>query len=190
MHGNKELIAYYDKKLIQSGYILIPIAALFYMYHYGIYVLWSFIANVLFCFFKTNPWFISDIGYYVIFSLKALIIFFIVSLAFAFVYNFFLSKSTIPVIIVNSRGMFIKHFGFIPWSNISEVDYYLGIPYKSGDAVGIRVKDTSLLNKQTTFSGKLTIFYSKKFGYPTIIVSNITIESHEIISFVRQFISK
>lgn len=190
MYKDKELVVYYDKNIIRNGYIYVPIVIgmAIYMYYSGVYILWDLIANLLFsC--GINLLLINNVGYYLIVALQFLIISFVVLILLAFMYNLFLFKSNTPILILNHEGIFAKRFGLIPWNNIIDVTPYLGMPSSLG-AIEVQIKNTSLLYEQATVSGKLSIFFSKQFGHSPLIIANIILDSHIVLSFARQCINK
>lgn len=128
------------------------------------------------------------IGFYLSFLLQSILIIFAALILFGFIYTFLIDPN-IPAAILNEDGIWVKNYCFIPWQDIDEIAPYTfgNVPIES---IGIRVKDRSKLSKKSAFAGKCGVFWSRIFGYPHIIISNITVDNDQVISFAQQFISK
>jgi len=129
-----------------------------------------------------------DSGYssVVLFLMKILLsITFVISILIFICIPF--QKINVPNAILNQDGIWIKHYGFIPWKDIKEIaKYTYGTPI---EIVGIQVKYPDLLSKQASFGGKCGIFWSKIFGYYHISIGSPEITSDEILYFANKYIT-
>ncbi len=57
--------------------------------------------------------------------------------------RFFFPKKGDPVAILNKNGIWLPHFGLIPWKNITEFGPYI-VPTTPPEVIAIRVNDKSL----------------------------------------------
>ena len=165
---NQELIIYSDK----NTYKRISFVAF----------AWTSIA--LFLFFYTRH--SLSAAYFSLFLQIILGLIFTIALISCF-YSLYRIARTTPMAIINSKGIWVKQFGIIPWHNIQKVDkcYVMNMPVEK--AVGIKVHDTGSLSKQATIAGKMIIFESKILKCPTIVFDNIELETETIIIFANQF---
>ena len=128
------------------------------------------------------------IGFYLSFLIQSILIIFAALLLFVFIYASRLDYN-IPAAILNEEGIWVKNYCFVPWQDIDEI-----APYSLGsmpiESIGIRVKDRAKLSKKSGFGGKSAVFWSRIFGYPQIIISNIAVDNDQVISFAKQFINK
>lgn len=104
-------------------------------------------------------------------------------------YLFLAPSMTEPVAIASEKGMYVRNFGLIPWKEIVEIAPYR---YKQCplESLGIRVNDRKTLSKQSSFQGSCQIFWSRIFGYPPILLSNIDTPYNVIIRYSEQFLKK
>lgn len=120
-------------------------------------------------------------------NIKFAIYWFLVSLITlilaALLYFIYLSRGQKIAARLDRDGIWVHHYGFIPWDEITEFEPYYQTPIVG---IGIRVKDPEKLSKQSAFGGKSGVFWSKKFGYPHVILSNLEIANEEIIDFKNQ----
>ena len=127
------------------------------------------------------------VSIYILLPLQIILGFFLVLFIFALIFYFYLQRKNEPVAILNEEGIWVQHFGFIPWNEVEEVAPYInpGAPLIS---VGIRVKDPAKLSAQAHFFGKCGVFWSKRFGYPPIILAALDVDNDQVISFAHRFI--
>ena len=91
--------------------------------------------------------------------------------------------------IFSTDGIWIKNFGFIPWSGILELgDYPATKGKKLPRAFGIRFKDPQAISQQSDWQGKMRIFWSKVFGYPPLLLPNLDVSYDEIINFCEPYL--
>lgn len=104
-------------------------------------------------------------------------------------YLFFAPPTSVPLLTMSEKGIGVRNFGLIPWSNVHDVAPYR---YKNSPIVslGIRVKDNKILSEQASFQGRCQIFWSRIFGYPQIILSSLTVSYDEIIRYSEHFLDK
>lgn len=169
MVNKLELIVPLNKKNIQLMIIIAPcmIAALFW---------WLSICIK----------FENIFNYYLISLAKLSIIGSILMFLIGFIFAIFLIQDNEPAAVLNEDGIRVKYFGLIAWENIDKMEPYKLIK-SSVESIGIRVKNVSLYN-QATLSGKSILLWSKIFGYPPIILSNLALENFEVINFANRFI--
>lgn len=125
------------------------------------------------------------LGIYLTFLIQALLSIVLCMFLAAYINLFFLIKSDSLAAILSPDGIWIKDFGFIFWQDIHEFGPYI-VTTTPIINLGIRVKDISKLSKQASFNGKCAIFWSKIFGYPPIILSNLALENEQILCFAMR----
>lgn len=125
-------------------------------------------------------------GFFISQIIRSILFFTLILFTIGVIYGLFMQKDSDPAARLSSDGIWVKHFGFIPWSEIEQFGEYAiaGTPMV---AIGIRVKNLKLLSKQATLSGKSGVFWSKIFGYPPIIISNIALDNDQVIGYARRF---
>lgn len=102
-------------------------------------------------------------------------------------YGYYLNKSEDSAAILNQGGIWIKHFGFISWSNIDKVDCYY-LPMAPVEIIGIRVKDLAQMSRNAPLSGKINFFWAKLFSYDYHInLVGIALDNGQVVAFARQF---
>ncbi len=129
-----------------------------------------------------NP-FAESLGPTIVSGIRVIIICLIGIFIAALAYNLSLSKSSTPAAILSEEGVWVRYYGLIPWHEITEFGEYIRTPIVG---IGIRVKDLDTLSKQAAFTGKCGIFWSKRFGYPPVILANLDLGNEEIMSFARE----
>lgn len=129
------------------------------------------------------------IGYYARVGIQSLIVFFIVMLFLALIYNIWLIKDDQPVAVLKQEGIWIMRHGFISWQDIQEVAIYKnpGISIKS---IGIRLKYPAKIAQQSSFGGKCAFFWARICGYPHIILANIDLENEYVLDYAQRFMQK
>lgn len=160
-----KLIVEFDKNILQ-GFNYLPL-------------IWaaSFIWIMFVCQWGTIGRFIQF--FFILFDVLILI---------AATYTYFLIKNPEPAAIIDSSGMWVKHYGHIPWCNIAWVGNY---QWRNSPFVqlGVSLKDVETVRKQASIAGKMGIFWSKIFKYPPIIISNIALSNQTVIDYAQQFLS-
>lgn len=96
-----------------------------------------------------------------------------------------------PVAVLDQKGIWVNHYGFVPWENIDVI-----MPYPIGGTnmlggLGIMVKDPNIFLGQADRQGKVGLFWAKFFGYFHITyyhinISNVDVPIGEIISFAQE----
>lgn len=167
---NKEHVIYFDKDRARKTLKVFPIMLYAFALSLGISL---YLENLI-----NNRILISFIV-----MIKSITIFFFVLLLFAVLYIFFKMKNNDPIVILNQNGIWMKHYGLISWEDIEEIAPYLFLKAPI-ETIGIQVKNTSLLLKQSSFNGKMGIFWSKIFKRPHIILE----KNDEILNFAKRFI--
>jgi len=181
MNKKIKLVVGIDKKHIFLGLIIVPImiaimlALLFFISRVNIVSISSCYSNLFLLFFI----FFTRITLYVLIGAFSIIA---VYLPFLLIYNG-------PLAILDLNGIWIKNYNFIPWKNIKE--FVLYSPYGTAENIGIYVKDTALLFKQSSLSGKMSILSAKLFGNYHITLANPdNSKSAEIMFFYNRHIKK
>lgn len=96
-----------------------------------------------------------------------------------------------PIAILNHQGIWLKHYGLIPWNNVLAIEEYR--IHKSVRAsrnmwgLGIRLKDINPVMAQTSWMRKKLLKWSQRSGLYDIVLSNIDIEHKEVIRFAQPF---
>jgi hypothetical protein len=137
------------------------------------------------CLLYLSFWLRRFLGHYITFFMQSIIILILIMFIIGFISGIFMNK-TEPAARLTQEGIWVKHFGFILWSEIDIFDYYK-FPGAPLIGIGIRVKNNKKLAKQASFNGLMGIFWSKIIGYPPIIIFNTSIDSEEIMAFARRF---
>ncbi len=97
------------------------------------------------------------------------------------------SKKDGTALILDSKGIRLKNHGFIPWSEIDEFNTYI-FPTTPLEVIGIRFKNTSSISRQSTKSGKMTLFWARLFRYHYhISLANLAVENHVIVEYAKYF---
>ncbi|MGB8367587.1 MAG: hypothetical protein WCD44_04475 [Candidatus Babeliales bacterium] len=116
-----------------------------------------------------------------------------------------------PMAILKKEGVWINRHGFISWQHIETIFSYVSNPdniknlpirlQKKNTMIGIKIRkeSISLINKQSSLSGKLVFFWSKFFGYyyakffdhhHHITLACTDIPAEEIVSFADRYLKK
>lgn len=88
--------------------------------------------------------------------------------------------------ILNKEGVWIQYHGWISWNNIEEIFIYR-ISTTPMEGIAIDFCNPLLVSKQSSFLGKIRLFWPRIFKYPHVILTNLDIENEVIISFSRRF---
>jgi hypothetical protein len=109
--------------------------------------------------------------------------FFLIGLAYGYFF-----KQDEPAAILSSQGIWIKHYGLIPWDNIIQIRTYT-LPNAPLEVIGIQAKNIMSISVNASFAGKCGLFWAKLFGYQyQITLSCLALENDEVLDFARQFI--
>ncbi|MCL4229909.1 hypothetical protein KJZ61_04470 [Candidatus Dependentiae bacterium] len=128
-------------------------------------------------------------GRYLAWTIQALLVLWNIVLIGAFVNAYYIDKSDEPALILNQEGIRIKFHGIIPWDNIQEINTYC-IPTTPMPAIGIKIKNPSLVSANAPWSGKVSLFWATLFGYYYhITITNIALDYDVVVNFSRQFLS-
>ena len=146
-----------------------------------------FIIGVLYLFLINSYLLQNILGIYLTFLVHALLVIFLCMFLAAYINLFFLINNDSPAAVLSPEGIWIKNFGFLAWQDIHEFGPYI-VPTTPIINLGIRVKDISKLSAQASFNGKCAIFWSKVFGYPPIILSNLALENDEVLCFAMRYL--
>lgn len=167
-----QLKVYYRKEEINKGFVGCVLAGLLSLPQLAIFFpsgnilensLPPLIQNLIFC---------------------GLLLFFVV-LSLSILYAIFFLNFEDPILILEEDGMWVKHFGFVPWWNIDVIiNYTYGTPI---EILGISFKETSTIYKQASLTGKVYILFAKIFGSYHINFANLTIAHEEIISIASEY---
>lgn len=181
MDNSDQLVIYSNKANNKITLIILP--TLIFVLTIGLNILF----NINYDLFRDGFWgdLSNKIFYFIILSSKVFVSLIILFFFIGFLFTLFEFLSNKPIMILNSKGILFKYYCFVSWDNILEIrPYYMG----AGEALGIRVKNLDILFRNSKFSGKVAIFWSKIFGYHHINISNITVFNEEIILFARKYI--
>lgn len=165
---NQELIVPFNKEQMEAGLKIVP-----------------YMIGGICCLFYLSFGVRRFLGHYITFFIQSVIILLLIMFVIGYICGLFMNKDE-PAARLDQNGIWVKYFGFIPWSEIDIFDYYK-FPGAPLIGIGIRVKSTKRLAKQASFSGLMGIFWSKIFGYPPIIIFNTSIDSEQIMAFGRRF---
>lgn len=128
-------------------------------------------------------------GQYLAWTIQALLILWNIVLIGVFVNACYIDKSDEPALILNQEGVRIKSCGIIPWDNIQEINTYC-IPTTPILALGIKIKNSSLVSANAPWGGKVSLFWATLFGYYYhITITNIALDYDVVVNFSRQFLS-
>lgn len=95
-----------------------------------------------------------------------------------------------PVAVLSPEGILINRFSIIPWDNIAEINTYT-FGGKPVNGLGVRLKNPSIVFKQSSFSGKCVLLWPKLLGLRYhIYLSCFALENQEILAFAQQFLNK
>lgn len=171
--NNKELVVPYEMQGMKAGIIMLA-------------VMIAFLS--LICWASTYLYIL--IGSYftrvITIALGTIIAFFVITLLYTI---WFMWVNNNPAAILSPQGIWVNRFNFIPWDDVQSCHIYT-YPGTPIEAVTIVVKDLKKLSKQANIGGKITIFWSKLFHYPPIIIANTTIENEHIISYAQAYIKE
>ena len=176
MDKNKKLVVYFNKK--SSFVALIMMLA---MTSLMLFLLFSFSqANIIF--FPSLPF----LDFLVFSAIRVVISALIALFTLGIIYYFVGILYKGPAVILDEKGIWVKHYNFIPKESIEE--FY---PYQiSGTlgCIGIKVKDTEFLSKQSDLNGKIGIFWAKLFNSYHINLANLDTSSEDIMIFYQRYI--
>lgn len=139
------------------------------------------------CSFYLSKGLYKYLGHYITFFLQSILAIIFVLFLIICIYAILQSKEPENWARFNNQGVWVRYFGFIPWADIDVLDkFQYGTPLVN---IGIRVKDLKKLSKQSSFNGKMAIFWSKIFGYPPIVIGNTQMENEQIVAFAQHCMS-
>ncbi len=114
------------------------------------------------------------IGFFTVFLIKNLIT---------------LLRSPRPQAILESDGILIEHFGFIPWENIALMEVQSRAALHSAP-IGINIKDIALLQQQADWIGSLKLSSARIFEKYHITIRNTAISGYDIVEFAEQYLKQ
>ncbi len=173
MNDKKELVVPYNIQAMKVGIGMVAMIIAF-----------------LFLMFWASTYFYILIGAYFTRVIKialGIIIFFFV---YTFLYTlWFVWVNDNPAAILDSEGIWVNRFNFIPWEDIKAcpIFTYPGTPIEN---VSIMVKDQKKLFKSANIGGKITLLWAKLFNYPHIILNGVTVENEDIILYAHAHMKK
>ena len=100
-----------------------------------------------------------------------------------------LLRSPRPQAILDSDGILIEHFGFIPWENIATMEVQFR-PALFSAPIGINIKDIALLQQQADWIGLLKISSARIFEKYHITLQNTAISGYDIVEFAEQYLKQ
>lgn len=108
-----------------------------------------------------------------------------------FIFSLLFIDTNTPVAILDKDGIWVNHYGFIPWIEIDFVlPYYIGSKNTIG-GFGIMVKDPTIFLGKADKQGRVGLFWAKLFGYFHITYCHINISSVDVpIENIIYFIQK
>jgi len=121
--------------------------------------------------------------------LRYLIVLFLIIMIITVLYGLWIRNDDQPVAILDEKGIWMSRHGLIYWDEIKDVVIYHG-PSPEIRLVGIWLNDPANISRQSTFSGKMELFWPKIFSYPHITISNITTDVDEVVRFAQSHLSK
>lgn len=191
MNQENKIIIPFSQESTVMAMIIVPIIAIFlFFYIFPYFNKIELLLNDTFAYSTLSH--IIAISFFTVLVLLSLKFFlykimdlFIVSV----VYTPFTIFSKGVLAMLDEKGIWVKNFGFIPWDNIVVFKAYRPTK-RSLTGIGIMVKNTLLLSKQSNIRGKFGIFWAKFFGlyHITILVPLILNES--IIVFAQHHMDK
>jgi len=98
-------------------------------------------------------------------------------------------RNKLPVAILNTQGIRTHRHGVIAWKDVQDFALLKGVPPGNGRAMGIGIqikKDSlSVIHKQSSWTGKLVLFWAKRFDtkYQISLLSS-SFSMKDVISFV------
>lgn len=98
-------------------------------------------------------------------------------------------RNKLPVAILNTQGIRTHRHGVIAWKDVQDFALLKGVPPGNGRAIGIGIKikkdSLSVIHKQSSWTGKLVLFWAKCFGteYQIPLLSS-SFPMKDVISFV------
>jgi hypothetical protein len=170
--NNQELIIPFDKASIKMGFKICPI-----------------LIGILGVLLYLSAGLRTILGHYITFFIESILVLLIIIMIMTLIHTFILSKSNEPQARLNEKGIWIKYFGFVPWHEIDELSEYR-VPGTPLATIAIYVHNLKKISKQASFNGKLKVFWSKIFGYPAIIIADMTMDNDQVISFAHRFMTK
>jgi hypothetical protein len=176
MEENKQLIIPFDKKTFMQGMVIMPVMVI--AIQFLLYMIPSI--NV-----RAFSW-ESFIELFILLLIKSFLYFFTGVFTLTAVYAIFCIYRNKPTAILDENGIWINHFGFIPWNDIDKITLY-PLDYGNINLIGIMVKDPKMISKQSDWEGKLNLFWAKIFGYYHIRISH-TSANESILSFASQYV--
>jgi hypothetical protein len=107
-------------------------------------------------------------------------------LLFAFFSYVFTYKG--PAVVLDQRGIWIRHFNFIPWENVEKMNPYIiwGTPV---ERIGIRIKDVTAVYRDSERLGKMGLMWTRHFGPYHITLTPLDIENETLMRFFQQHVS-
>jgi len=143
----------------------------------------SLVAGAL---FATTFWFPYFLPSFMVLLIQILLGLFTLVLFGSGIAGVFVLMDKRPLAILNQEGIWVKYYGFIPWDQVLEMAPYT-IATTPILALGIRIRDVSLLSKQAMITAKWGLLSAQFFGYPHITLANMTHGYEEIMLFARKY---
>lgn len=151
----------------------------------GLGVLFCFFLLLTFLFSLTSSVSQTLLGSGLFFVVQTILIFFMSLFGFACLYTFVLLKHTTPLAILHEEGIWVMHFGFIPWDEVASIQSYAFL--NSPHMVAIFVHNINWLWHQAPWGGKVRLFWSKLCKTPPITFANGVISPQEIVERAHDF---
>ena len=98
-------------------------------------------------------------------------------------------RNKLPVAILNTQGIRTHRHGVIAWKDVQDFALLKNVPPGNGRAMGVGIKikkdSLSVIHKQSSWTGKLVLFWAKCFGtkYQIPLLSS-SFPMKDVISFV------
>lgn len=112
------------------------------------------------------------------------LIFFVAGIFFSYIFTY-----EGPAIALDQRGIWVRHFNFIPWENVEKIGIYTlwGTPT---EVIGVRIKNVAPAYHNAERIGKIRLWWTKRFGsYHLGTLARLDVNNEEVMKFIEQHIS-
>ena len=180
MNEPKQLIIHFDKTILTQALIVLPaviIASLFTLS----------IVNPIQPYSLSIPLFLGSL---ILFLIKTFLYFCIGFFSIGGIFSLWYIITTSPVAILDQHGIWVNHYGSIPWSNIKNFAPYSAAGNGKLMTLGIMLKDPKILAPQADWYGNLGLFWAKVFRYNHINLSGLNASNESVVAFAQQYLNK
>ena len=186
MNKQNELIVGYNRKNFRNGFFLLLLFTIFIMFFS------LFLTSIVKTIFNNN-----FLGFLITILIKFIFGFLTATFIFALIHLILLIKSETPLAILNNKGIWINHYGFINWNTILIMEFSAMPGGNNSSTISLKINDISQLSKQTDWYGWVELSWARFFGqwfsiyrYHLSIFDAGTVSTQEIMLFAKPYLKQ